>query len=445
MGKCKKTTVAFFFDNGGRPDCDCRCLTDGNPGISGTAYMFYMMAWKLSARDNDIDVVLYTTNAGLYPNEVTNVVVKDFSEAWNRCEENKIDFIVIKHSEVYLNQILERKEHSSVKFIVWCHNFVGRKELSLYAGCDAVERLITVGREQMDVYRDHKAFSKTDYIYNCVSVPDRYKVGSRPYSERESVVTYMGCVIQSKGFHLLAKAWPKIIKAVPDARLNVIGNGFLYSGGDKNKKNAGEFGLADKKYESLFAKYITDDAGNLLPSVSLLGILGNEKYDILGQTKIGVPNPSGRTETFCISAVEMQMLGAKIVSKRCAGYLDTVKSGVLVKDSDELADAIIKELRCNHIENGIREYMEETFSPDVIVAEWEQLLTYCIPNGMKLHPESELVNPHFELKRYKESLRMLKNRHPILFKIVPAMDTFIDFWKTVRFFFWKKKVRFLGF
>lgn len=160
----------------------------------------------------------------------------------------------------------------------------------------------------------------------------------------------MGAVIPSKGLHLLAKAWPEVKKAVPDAELFVIGNGNLYSR-NKDTSGLGALGLAEKDYEQMFSKYITED-NKLSEGVHLLGVLGKEKYDVLAEMKVGVPNPSGRTETFCICAVEMQMMGARIVSKRCAGYLDTVYNGILYDNSRELAGCIISELLAEKIGGG---------------------------------------------------------------------------------------------
>lgn len=38
-------------------------------------------------------------------------------------------------------------------------------------------------------------------------------------------VVYSGALIKQKGFHILAKAWKNILKAVPDAELYVLGGG----------------------------------------------------------------------------------------------------------------------------------------------------------------------------------------------------------------------------
>jgi glycosyltransferase involved in cell wall biosynthesis len=62
---------------------------------------------------------------------------------------------------------------------------------------------------------------------------------------KEQIVTYVGALIPTKGFHKLAKVWKNILKKVPTAKLQVIGDGKLYN------KNAvlGPHGIAEAKYE----------------------------------------------------------------------------------------------------------------------------------------------------------------------------------------------------
>lgn len=42
------------------------------------------------------------------------------------------------------------------------------ENLDFYAKQPNVVRIITVGREQLDLYRDHPAYNKSDYIYNAI-------------------------------------------------------------------------------------------------------------------------------------------------------------------------------------------------------------------------------------------------------------------------------------
>jgi glycosyltransferase involved in cell wall biosynthesis len=418
-----KRQIALYLENNGICDVDIRNIAYSNPGIGGSAYLFYLLAFLLSSRDNGIDVTLFTTQKGIFPEVIKSCIAVDFFDAWSQCNNLGIECLIVKPSVHFKKNRTILSSYHHTKIVIWCHNFVGYSDLSFYSRCDNIARLITVGREQMDKYRDHQAFYKTDYIYNCVDCHDVFNKIKVPFSDRKPNVTYMGAIIPSKGFHLLAKAWPQIIQAVPDANLYVIGNGRLYGANAK----LGAWGFAEAAYENKIMKYLTAD-GKLLPSVHLLGVMGKEKYDVLTETKVGVPNPSGLTETFCLSAVDMQIAGARIVSKKCAGYLDTVRNGILVNKDRELARYIIQELKgkINDFEKT-KQYIEEYFSYDNFAGQWEKLLLHCIPNGEKLHDETILVNPDFELKRYKERLRKLKTKYPFVRYMIPPLDIFLEF------------------
>lgn len=429
--------VGFFYENGKNYEgLDLRNIDTRNPGIAGTPYMFYLIAHLLAIRNNGIDVTIFLGNRMLFDSNVHLECVSSLLDALDRCERLGIDYLIIKHSDYYWNVI--KKAGRNVKIIVWCHNFVSFRRLRDYANCNNIARLVCVGREQADIYRDHRAFGKTDWIYNCIG-NELFRVDTAaltPFSQRLPIVTYMGAVVPGKGFHLLAKAWPSVLKAVPDAQLYVIGNATLY--GDIE---LGQYGLAEKHYEESFIKYLTDKKGQLLPSVHLMGVLGKEKYDILAKTKVGVPNPSGLTETFCISAVEMQMMGAAIASRRCTGYMDTVKNGKLIENPKNLASCIIECLLCSEdCFAETHQAIKENFSPDVVVAQWEKLLKDAIPQNKRLHPLSPLTNPDFELKKWKETLRKLKELHPWLYAILPSLGFFTEFWKAAKWTIWKRTI-----
>lgn len=419
------TKLGIFFGNDGIKDKNCTQIVSNNPGMSGTPYMFCLISYLLSTRDNGIDVTLMTTSEGRFADNIKTIRAKNIKEAYQISEELGLDYLLFNHEDHYgkvYHDIFMRK--GNVKLIVWCHNFVNSKQLTLYNDSPNVCRIITVGREQMDLYRDHAAFQKSDFIYNAISVPSLNEGTFQPipFSERRHIVTYMGAVIQGKGFHLLAKAWKDVLKEVPDAELYVIGTGKLYG----NTK-LGSWNLAEKYYEDSFMKYLTED-GKLLPSVHLMGVMGNEKMDILRQTKVGVPNPSGLTETFCVCGIEMQMAGARIAAYQCAGYLDTISNGTIFRKRDDLAKTIVSELRRNDndYEQAI-DHINRNFSQEIIISDWERLLTECIPQEKHLHPIYPLHNPSFKLKSIKDKLRRIKISMPFLYNVLPSIYTLQTF------------------
>lgn len=426
--------IAVFFANKAHNGRDLRDLTMGNPGMGATDYMFFLMGHMLSLRDNGIDVTMMLTHPMMMADGIKQIIVSSMTDAYMKCQEQHIDYLIIKHANFYVSELKTLKLSSKTKFIVWCENFASPREWSFYARCPLVARLIAVSREQADAYRDHRAFLKTDWIHNCVVVPSEYLQNCPPPSERKPIVTYIGAIIQGKGFHLLARAWPKVLREVPDAELYVIGSGGLYGG----QIEYGKWHLAEKSYEDSFMGYLSD-GDKLLPGVHLMGVLGNEKFDILRQTKVGVPNPSGLTETFCNSGVEMQLLGASIASRRCIAYMDTVVNGTLVHDPNQLAEAIVKELRSTDDRyDYTRKYIEDHFSPEVVVAQWEKLLLETMPKGKKLHEDTPLVNPDFEGKRWKEMMRRVKTNVPVLYSVIPSVGTMVEYMKVISWAIWKR-------
>ena len=430
--------IGFYYINELLSRIDCTQLLKGNPGISGTAYMFGLISTQLAERDNGIEVTYYAPHTVKGSRWMYVEKVNDVIEAYRKAETGGLDYLVVKNNDADLLLDAIPQTSSQTRIVVWCHNFLNQKELNRYSRCPLVARIINVGREQMDVYRDHAAFRKSDYIYNTVQIDQRYLDGLTPVVERDNVVTYMGCVIPSKGLHVLAEAWPEVLRKKPNAQLYVIGTGALY--GDIT---LGKWGLAEPRYERYIMKYLSRD-GHLLPGVHLMGIMGNEKYDILRQTKVGVPNPTGNTETFCVSAVEMQMLGIRIVSKRCAGYLDTVRNGILVRNEHQLAHEIVRQLDADLSPDDSQTYFAQHFAPQTIIGEWERLFLEAIGKDEHLHPILPLSNPDFEWKATKERLRRLKLRFPWLERLLPTVNIFVDLnWK-VHSFLGKLKRRLTG-
>ncbi|MCF0178276.1 MAG: glycosyltransferase family 4 protein, partial [Bacteroidales bacterium] len=345
-------------------------ILDSNPGIGGTEYLIIAVATLLSNRNNDIDVTLYTQAEAILPDGLRHIAVGDISAAQEKAIREGIDALIFKHNADF---IVEGKLGNTPKLnlIPWCHVFLSYWEMDYYATNPSIKRIIFVGREMMDLYRDHRAFDKCAYIFNCLNVDISVQGEEIPFGARDNVVTYMGALVPFKGFHLLAKAWPDVVKEIPDAQLYVIGSGKLY-----NKSAVlGKWGIADESYEAEFMPYLTD-GDNILPNVHFMGTLGAEKYDILKKTKVGVPNPSGITETFCLTAVEMQMMGAKIATIVAPGYLDTVKNGILHSRSQSLSEIIVRLLRTNSNEefaSTIR-YFQDNFSFTKVAEMWESIM-----------------------------------------------------------------------
>lgn len=215
----------------------------------------------------------------------------------------------------------------------------------------------------------------------------------------------------TKGFHILAKVWKEVVKEVPDAELHVMGGSKLY---DENA-STGNFGIADEKYEKRFMPYLLDDNGKVMNSVKFLGVLnGEEKINAINETKVGIANPSGFGETFCISAIEFEAMKVPVVSCKKNGLLDTVedgKSGILVKNEKQLKDAIVTLLKDDKLNEDMglygEKFVREKFDIYNVCSKWKKLLEDVYND---IPQKEELINNNFKynLKWLREFNRKIK-------------------------------------
>lgn len=414
----KKIKVAFYLNNNG--SVDCSNIVDANPGLGGSEYLLILVSTLLSERYDDLEVTLYSNYKGALPNTLKCVDCNSFQEFAEISQKETEKYCVVNYTSVDKSVI---KQYRKLNFIIWCHNFVSWKDLDFYTKQSNVFRLIAVGREQLDLYRDHPAYGKSDYIYNAVPI-DSLKLHYKTHiacKDRKNNVIYIGSLIQCKGFLYLAKAWKSVLKEFPDANLYVVGKGNLYD----ERAKLGKYGIAEEQFETSFIKYLSDENG-LLDSVHFMGIMGSEKFDLIKQCKVGVPNPGGITETFGLTAVEMQVMGCRVTTIECPGYLDTIiNKNMLYKHTSQLSDYIVKGL--SDTSEDKMEYIWKTFSDkfsyNAVLPLWHKLFTmHSDMEDVYLHTDRDkLYNEHYHLKKIKTLIARIKH-HYVFLKGFPALE-----------------------
>lgn len=346
-------------------------IEEGNPGIGGTEYLLIQLFYYLCKYHPEMKVQYLCTDTSLRGEHI--IAVRDALDAIRVADENEggIFIFVPKDRERSFYDCLEK---TKLKAIAWVHNFTTYYVLDDLKKCSTIKRVVFVGKQHYDFYLDSNLMVKSDYIFNMI--PEKKYSYEMP-QKKENVVTYVGVIIPTKGFHRLAAVWKQIVKQVPDAQLYVVGSGQVYNGED----DMGTWGIASKRYEAELAKYLTNEKGEILPSVHIMGKLGKEKDEILRRTKVGVANPTGKSETFCLSAVEFKSHGIPVISYRGKGLLDTVRDGVdgvLIRRKKELRDEIVRllknmewneQLGRNGIESGC-----DSFRPQIIIEEWVRVI-----------------------------------------------------------------------
>ena len=361
--------IGFLFNDSGYTGIDLRTPLDGNNGVGGAQYCFLTLAYSLITYFTGHEIVFFHFNQNELPGGIKSVLIKSKEEALILADKNAQDVLIYRADGDL--QFLSRICEYSVDCIAWAHNYLFTDELKVLVETKQIKRVVFVGKEQYDRYIDHDIIKKSTYIYNIF---DGERFPARPIPG-VPCVTYTGSLIKPKGFHILAHVWKSIIQEVPEAQLYVIGNGQLYM----RNAELGSMSVADQDYESEFMPYLMSD-GKLLPSVHFCGNMGIEKEQIYQQTTVGVMNPSGRTETFGLSAVEMESCAIPVVTKAANGLYDTVRdgeTGFLIKSEKELRQKIILLLKDDDLNrkmgDNAKNFVEGAFSPQKITCLWEQL------------------------------------------------------------------------
>lgn len=388
--------VAFYLENRSIPDVDLSRPELGNPGCGGTEFLFAALP-NYIAKDNSTcyEPILLANHTDRLPGNLAHIRVEDVMDAVRRAKEAGCSIFVYRprrHLEAELLALIDGLEMPT---IAWAHITPVATHLRAIARSKYIKAVVCVEREQHDLAMDSAIWSKLTCIVNGFDVSG-FRLSNQPTKE-PGLVVYLGALVPQKGFHILAKAWPRILRRCPQARLAVIGSGALY---DANTE-LGPLGVAERTYEQRFIlPYLTDKDGSLHPSVTFLGRLGPEKKEILYRATVGVPNPGGQTENCPGSALEFQACGTAVVSGAYYGLLDTVidgKTGLLGRTEDDLVRNI-----CRLLENpekaenlgkqGIQ-FVEERYNFSKVVAAWCDLFVRVeqgrkpkrIPYKLNLH------------------------------------------------------------
>ena len=418
--KDKKIKVGFYSENIGYPKVDCRSLEKGNPGLGGTQYSEIATANYLQTLfPKTVEIYLFVQLSELMPAAPQVIQVKNIKESVVKAHEFGCEILVFR-STLINQELCGLLEKYDIKAIVRSDDWLSFEKLSLIFDCHQVKCNVCFSDEQLDHYRDHRIFPKSTCIYHPLNI-DSYLPQKTPSKESNTVV-FLGNIIPVKGFHILARIWPKIIKEKPDAKLIVIGSGKLYN---RNQK-LGKWGIAEESYEaSSIRPYLSNKDGKVIESVEFLGLVP-DKNPILQQADVGIVNPSGKAEVFCISAIEFQAAGTPVISAPKGGLLDTIidkKTGFHVKSDQELMKSILYFLNNPTIteqfsQNSIK-FVKKTFDYQLIAKQWLDLIT-TVSDDRPIVQRPMKSNYFYKFKIIKEIMRVLKNKISP-FKKIPSL------------------------
>ena len=200
-------------------------------------------------------------------------------------------------------------------------------------------------------------------------------------SNRKTItVGYMGALVESKAFHLLAQIWPEFCKIARSKGFNpnliVIGGADLYGFATQHSQIP-----ASHLYGNLISNLLGDE---IHKSVHFKGTLSSERYIIMKDCNFAVVNPAGEGEAFPATILEWCTLGIPPIAPLRFGCIDIMRylpELSIVKEKELLKKMIDLLLANNQRINFLSkkcQIIAEIFSrkQGMIIHEWLFFLLY---------------------------------------------------------------------
>ena len=172
--------VAFYINNATLTNQDYSDIENGNPGIPGSEYEFLLVSSLLDKRNNGLDIYIFINFHGIFSHSHVEQVT-DLEDCCKSCEKNGITTIVVD-VKYFDKDVMDR--HQQLKYVIWAHNFMTIRQLDIFYKLDYIKQIVCVGREFMELFRDHPVSWKTSYIYNIFPIRERTYYESQFHNER---------------------------------------------------------------------------------------------------------------------------------------------------------------------------------------------------------------------------------------------------------------------
>ena len=315
---------------------------DVNPGFGGTTYTAARLAIELkkeSDKNNlDYEITLFTNNPK--KNEFFNVKVitteQAFSEKWN---------IALLTGNIIQNIYDHNIKINSERTFVWSRHPFDQKMIKVAKKFKY--EFVSVGKNQY--LTNYLLLGTHNHIDNLFcskrirkTVFDNENFFSTNFNQGNGVIRigYMGALVPSKGFHLIAKRWNEISICLKNIGikpiLEVIGGADLY---DFEKGH--EYLPCTNEYGNKIYPYIKDD---LNKTVFFHGTLNSDRYKIMENCDVALFNPRGHGEAFPASILEWMALSIPVISCLDFGCADvmTYNKFLIIKNEKEIAKKLLE-------------------------------------------------------------------------------------------------------
>jgi glycosyltransferase involved in cell wall biosynthesis len=266
-----------------------------NSGIGGTQYTTLILAILLRSK---YDVTIFCDQEF----NLDGINVEKRSQIKKLSPED----VIIFPTSAYRSDISETR----ARIIPWSHN---NNDKVLDIVSEIAYSIVILSDIHYDLLRWHPASSKMTVIPNPFT-PSLYDYSD----EFEDYVVYMGALVPGKGFHYYAKFSDQFLRG-RNTKLYVIGGSRIYG---QQRESMGELGVTSESYERTFLPYVEKlvEAGQIV----FTGVLGPECFTLARKAKLGLVNPTGRTEVFPMVNLELMSLGVPSIGGYHLGNVETL-------------------------------------------------------------------------------------------------------------------------
>jgi glycosyltransferase involved in cell wall biosynthesis len=356
---------------------------DPNPGVGGTSYLNCQVAYELHCQSqqgkNKLQIHLgctHRTQSHFHGIPVINVTGKPTSETWDAVITTGGNLDLIASGAIRLNRR---------RLIAWVHHPFDR---------DKIKKAKTLGAEILSI-------GKAQYLSNLLLAGPHHHIDNLFCAERIRTAAgwpkgqcfpdkqatpstsvklgYMGGLIPSKGFHLLAEQWEAIKTSLAQrgisARLDVIGGSDLYQFDQGHPQLP-----CDKNYGDLLQSILGKEINH---SVYFHGTIGASRYALMNECHLAIVNPNGDGEAFPATILEWLCLGVPVLTSANFGCADAMRMlpSLTIQRPEQIPEKARGFLQTSQIEQDIfRDYCAQIgsdFSSNQshIISQWSLLLS----------------------------------------------------------------------
>ena len=388
-----------------------------NPGVGGTTYTSARLAIELQKeliKNNlNFEITLFTKNP--IKDKFFDLEVISEKEAFKK----KWDITLLTGNiieYIYINKI----KINSKRTLIWTRHPFDKNMVKVVK--DLKLELVSVGKNQyLSNYFLIGPHNHIDNLFCAKRIrksafnDENFLSIKSKQDKRKLRIGYMGALVPSKGFHLIAENWPKILSSLKKIGitpiLEVIGGSDLYEF-EKGHK----FIPCDEEYGDKIYPYIRNEINK---TIFFHGTLNSERYEIMKVCDIALFNPRGHGEAFPASILEWMSLSIPVISSLDYGcaYVMTYIKQLAINNEKEIVNKLVEfsmlkekeKMELKKLSFTISNYFSSKQS--FIIYQWILLFTQ----------KNKLINEYLEKEIVKKTIF-----HRFMFLFKSTINKFIS-------------------